>query len=56
MRSHATVLQVPDVGAALAWFHDALGFEVEPYEDGSQYGYASRGDALSRTRSRGYAT
>jgi predicted enzyme related to lactoylglutathione lyase len=43
VRSHATVLQVPDVPAALAWFRDVLGFEVEPYEDGSQYGYAQRG-------------
>jgi uncharacterized glyoxalase superfamily protein PhnB len=43
MKEHATVLQVPDVAAALAWFRDALGFEVEPYEDGSAYGYASRG-------------
>ena len=42
MKEHATVLQVPDVRAALAWFRDALGFEVEPYEDGSQYGYARR--------------
>lgn len=44
MKSHATVLQVPDVRTALAWFRDALGFEVEPYEDGSAYGYARRGD------------
>jgi len=43
MDSHATVLQVPDVRAALAWFRDVLGFEVQPWEDGSQYGYASRG-------------
>ena len=44
MKSHATVLQVPDVQEALAWFRDRLGFDVEPYEDGSQYGYARRGD------------
>lgn len=43
MNSHATVLQVPDVRAALEWFRDALGFEVEPYEDGEHYGYARRG-------------
>ncbi|MEX0674743.1 MAG: VOC family protein [Gaiellaceae bacterium] len=43
MEGHATVLQVPDVRAALEWFRDALGFEVEPYEDGSRYGYAQRG-------------
>jgi predicted enzyme related to lactoylglutathione lyase len=42
LESHATVLQVPDVREALAWFRDALGFEVRSYEDGSQYGYASR--------------
>jgi len=42
LKSHASVLQVPDVRAGLAWFRDALGFEVEPYEDGSEYGYARR--------------
>ena len=42
LESHATVLQVPDVQAALAWFRDALGFEASSYEDGSQYGYAQR--------------
>ncbi len=42
LESHAAVLQVPDVRAALAWFRDALGFEVEPYEDGTEYGYATR--------------
>ena len=44
LESHATVLQVPDVRAALAWFRDALGFEVEPWADGSAYGYAKRDD------------
>lgn len=34
---------MPDVRAALAWFRDALGFEVEPYEGGEHYGYARRG-------------
>lgn len=29
--------------AALEWFREALGFDVEPYKGGSQYGYASRG-------------
>jgi catechol 2,3-dioxygenase-like lactoylglutathione lyase family enzyme len=43
VKDHATVLKVPDVLAALAWFRDALGFEVEPYEDGSDYGYARKG-------------
>jgi uncharacterized glyoxalase superfamily protein PhnB len=43
VETHATVLQVPDVRAALEWFRDALGFEVEPYEDGEHYGYARRG-------------
>jgi uncharacterized glyoxalase superfamily protein PhnB len=42
LESHATVLQVPDVRAALAWFRDALGFEVRPWQDGSAYGYAER--------------
>lgn len=42
LESHATVLQVPDVNAALDWFRDALGFEVEPWQDGSEYGYANR--------------
>jgi predicted enzyme related to lactoylglutathione lyase len=42
LESHATVLQVPDVRAALDWFRDALGFDVRPWEDGSAYGYASR--------------
>jgi predicted enzyme related to lactoylglutathione lyase len=42
LESHATVLQVPDVQAALAWFRDALGFEARGYEDGSGYGYAER--------------
>jgi uncharacterized glyoxalase superfamily protein PhnB len=42
LESHATVLQVPDVRAALAWFRDALGFEVSPWQDGSAYGYAQR--------------
>ena len=43
LETHATVLQVPDVRGALAWFRDALGFEVEPWADGSYYGYATRG-------------
>jgi uncharacterized glyoxalase superfamily protein PhnB len=43
VKEHATVLQVRDVRAALAWFRDVLGFEVEPYEDGSVYGYARSG-------------
>lgn len=42
LESHATVLQVSDVQAALAWFRDALGFEVSSYEGGSEYGYAQR--------------
>jgi predicted enzyme related to lactoylglutathione lyase len=42
LESHATVLQVPDVQAALVWFHDALGFEVRSWADGSEYGYAER--------------
>jgi uncharacterized glyoxalase superfamily protein PhnB len=42
LASHATVLQVPDVQDALAWFRDALGFEVRSYADGSDYGYAER--------------
>jgi uncharacterized glyoxalase superfamily protein PhnB len=42
LESHATVLQVPDVRAALAWFRDALGFDVSPWQDGSAYGYAER--------------
>jgi catechol 2,3-dioxygenase-like lactoylglutathione lyase family enzyme len=43
VNEHATVLQVPGVRAALAWFRDALGFEVQQYEDGTAYGYARRG-------------
>jgi catechol 2,3-dioxygenase-like lactoylglutathione lyase family enzyme len=42
LESHATVLQVPNVDAALDWFRDRLGFDVRPWQDGSQYGYASR--------------
>ena len=42
LESHAIVLQVPDVPDALAWFRDALGFEVRPWQDGSSYGYAER--------------
>ena len=42
LEAHATVLQVPDVLAALDWFRDALGFEVEPWQDGVHYGYARR--------------
>jgi predicted enzyme related to lactoylglutathione lyase len=42
LESHATVLQVPDVREALAWFRDALGFDVRGWADGSQYGYAER--------------
>ena len=36
LESHATVLQVPDVGASLEWFRDALGFEVRPWADGDR--------------------
>jgi catechol 2,3-dioxygenase-like lactoylglutathione lyase family enzyme len=42
LTSHATVLLVPDVPAALDWWRDALGFEVEVYEGGDFYGYARR--------------
>jgi predicted enzyme related to lactoylglutathione lyase len=42
LTSAATVLLVPDVPAALEWFRDKLGFDVEPYEDGAAYGYANR--------------
>ena len=42
LESHATVLQVPDVPAALDWFRDALGFDVQRFQDGSEYGYAER--------------
>lgn len=44
MKDQATVLQVRDVRAALGWFRDVLGFEVEPWADGTVYGYATRGD------------
>lgn len=42
LMSHATVLLVPDVHAALDWWRNALGFEVEVYEGGDFYGYARR--------------
>jgi catechol 2,3-dioxygenase-like lactoylglutathione lyase family enzyme len=42
LTSHATVLLVPDVLAALEWWRDALGFETKVYEGGDFYGYARR--------------
>jgi catechol 2,3-dioxygenase-like lactoylglutathione lyase family enzyme len=39
----APVLLAPDVGAALAYYRDVLGFDVTPYELApSDYGYAER--------------
>jgi catechol 2,3-dioxygenase-like lactoylglutathione lyase family enzyme len=39
----APVLLAPDVAAALDYYRDVLGFEVEPYEgEPAAYGYARR--------------
>jgi catechol 2,3-dioxygenase-like lactoylglutathione lyase family enzyme len=44
VESHATVLLVDDVAAALEYYGDKLGFEGHAWEDNlNHYGYASRG-------------
>jgi uncharacterized glyoxalase superfamily protein PhnB len=43
LSGHATVLLVDDVGVAVEYYRDALGFEAWPWEeDPEQYGYARR--------------
>jgi catechol 2,3-dioxygenase-like lactoylglutathione lyase family enzyme len=43
IESHATVLVVDDVAAALDYYRDKLGFEGHAYErDPTNYGYATR--------------
>jgi catechol 2,3-dioxygenase-like lactoylglutathione lyase family enzyme len=44
VESHATVLLVDDVGKALDYYRDQLGFEGHAWEvNPTHYGYASRG-------------
>lgn len=43
LTSHATVLLVPDVPAAVDYYRDKLGFEVSTYDANPEhYGYARR--------------
>jgi catechol 2,3-dioxygenase-like lactoylglutathione lyase family enzyme len=44
VESHATVLLVDDIGAALEYYRDKLGFEGHAWEvNPTHYGYTSRG-------------
>jgi catechol 2,3-dioxygenase-like lactoylglutathione lyase family enzyme len=46
LTGHATVLLVADVGRALDYYGERLGFEVEPWAENPQhYGYAKRDSA-----------
>jgi len=42
LETHATVFLVDDVSRAVAYYRDALGFEIELYRLTDHYGYARR--------------